>query len=107
MELIAKAKSSLLTKPFSACWPISKEQFLNLSREQQVKMLTAFYIKGTFWLTPMFLFNGFDEDMETSSMCTSCNVDSSAMPRNTQDSLRGSEREEDGGTPPILFKKKI
>ena len=42
-----------------------EEIFLNLSRQEQIRMLTSFRIKGTFWLTPMSFMNGFDEDMET------------------------------------------
>jgi hypothetical protein len=41
--------------------------------------------------------------METNSMPTNCNVDSSAMPNNIQDSLHGSEIEADGGIPPFFF----
>ena len=84
-----------------------EEQFLNLSRKQQVKMLSTFCIKGTFWLIPMSFENGFDEDMETSLMPTSCNVDSSALPSNIPDSLCGSEIEADGGTLHIPFKRKF
>jgi hypothetical protein len=43
-----------------------KEQFLNLSRGEQVKMLITFRIKGTFWLIPMSVLNGFAKYMETS-----------------------------------------
>jgi hypothetical protein len=68
-----------------------EEQFLNLSRRKQVKMLTTFQIKDTFWLTPMSVLNRFDEDMETSSMPTSCNVDSNVVPSTTLDSFGGSE----------------
>jgi hypothetical protein len=68
-----------------------EEQFLNLSRRKQVKMLTTFQIKDTFWLTPMSVLNRFDEDMETSSMPTSCNVDSNVVPSTTLDSFAGSE----------------
>ena len=54
-------------------------------------------------------FNGFDEEMETSysSMPTNCNVNSSAMPNSTQDSVSGSEIEVDGRIPPITFKRKL
>jgi hypothetical protein len=71
-------------------------------------MLIAFCIKSTFWWTIYFL-NGSKEDMETnySSMPTSCNVDSGAMPSNTQDSLHGSELQADVGTLPITFKKNL
>jgi hypothetical protein len=86
---------------------MSEEQFLNLSREQQVKMLTTFRIKDTFWLIPMSILNGFNEDIETSLMPTNCNIDSNALPNNTPDSLCGSEVEVDGGTPLILFKKNL
>jgi hypothetical protein len=82
-----------------------EEQFLNLSREQQVKMLTTFRIKGTFWLTPMSVLNGFDEDMETSWMPTSCNVDSNAVPSTTLDSFGGSEVQ--ACTPPLPLKRKL
>ena len=44
---------------------MSEEIFLNLSRQEQIRMLTSFRIKGTFWLIPMSFMNGFDEDMET------------------------------------------
>ena len=44
---------------------MSKEQFLNFSREQQIKMLTTFCIKGTFWLTPMSFLDGFEKDIKT------------------------------------------
>ena len=56
-------------------------------------MLTIFHIKDTFWLTPMSFLNGYEENMEInySSMPISCNVVSSAMPSNTQDSMHGSE----------------
>lgn len=40
-------------------------------------------------------------------MPTSYNINNSAMPNNTQDSLRESEIEADGSTPPILFKRKF
>ena len=42
-----------------------EKNFLNLSRQEQIRMLTSFCIKGTFWLIPMSFMNGFDEDMET------------------------------------------
>jgi hypothetical protein len=47
--------------------------------------------------------------METnySSMPTNCNVNSSAMPSNTQDSMSGSKTEVDGGIPPITFRRKL
>jgi hypothetical protein len=70
-------------------------------------MLTAFCIKGTFWLIPMSFLNGFDEDMETSLMPTNCNIDSNALPSNTPDSLCKSEVEADGGTPRIPFIRKF
>jgi hypothetical protein len=54
-------------------------------------MLTTFWIKGTFWLTPMSILNGFDEDMETNWMPTSCNIDSNAVPSTTLDSFGGSK----------------
>jgi hypothetical protein len=72
-------------------------------------MLITFHIKATFWLAPMQFLNGFEEDMETNfnsmlgSMPTNCNVDSSAMPNNTQDLVCKSKVEEDGGTPPIIL----
>ena len=57
-------------------------------------MLTSFCIKGTFWLTPMFFMNGFDEDMETyftSVLALEANRD------NTQNSV--ASQIEDIGTP--------
>jgi hypothetical protein len=47
--------------------------------------------------------------METnySSMPTNCNVNSSAMPSNTQDSMSGSKTEVDGGIPTITFRRKL
>ena len=72
-----------------------EEQFLNLSRGEQVKMLTTFWIKSTFWLIPMSVLNGFDEDMETSLMPTNCNVDSNI----------GSDVQ--SCTPPLSLKRKL
>jgi hypothetical protein len=83
-----------------------EEHFLNLSRGEQVKMLTTFRIKGTFWLTPMSVLNGFDEDMETNSMPnTSCNVDSNVEPSTTLDSFAGSDVQ--ACTPPFPLKRKL
>jgi hypothetical protein len=82
-----------------------KEQFLNLSREHQVKMLTTFRIKGTIWLTSMSVLNEFDEDMETSWMPTNCNVDSNVVPSSTLDSFGGSEVQ--ACTPLFLSKWKL
>jgi hypothetical protein len=64
---------------------MSEEQFLNLPRGQQIKLLSSFSIRGTFWLTPMACLNGFEEDMDTyvNTTPTSCNVGSSAMPSST------------------------
>jgi hypothetical protein len=82
-----------------------EEQFLNLSRGEQVKVFTTFRIKGTFWLIPMSILNGFDEDMETSSMPISCNVDSNPVPSTTLDSFVGSEVQ--ACTPPFPLKRKL
>ena len=73
---------------------MSKEIFLNLSKHEQIKMLTSFHIKGTFWLTPMSFMNGFDEEMETnftSVLASKTNRDS------TQNSI--ASQIEDIGTP--------
>ena len=86
---------------------MSEGQLLNFSQEQQIKMFTTFRIKGIFWLNPMSFLNGFDKNMKISSMLISCNVDSSVMPSNTQDSLRGSEINANGSIPPFLFRRKI
>jgi hypothetical protein len=37
------------------------EKKLNLSQEQKIRMVTAFYIKGTFWLAPMSFLKEFEE----------------------------------------------
>ena len=74
---------------------MSEEIFLNLSRHEQIRMLTSFYIKGTFWLTPMSFMSGFDKDMETnfiSILALEANRDS------TQNSI--ASQKEDIGTPP-------
>ncbi|KAG0572581.1 hypothetical protein KC19_VG107300 [Ceratodon purpureus] len=80
---------------------MTEEQFLKLSRGEQIKMLTAFRIKGTFWLTPMAILNGFEEDVDTSNF-SSLDMPTSSAGRPlscTQDSVRGTDIEGDGGTP--------
>jgi hypothetical protein len=49
--------------------------------------------------------NGFDEDMETNSMPTSCNVDSNAVPSTTLDSFAGSDVQ--ACTPHFPLKRKL
>ena len=46
---------------------MTKEEFLNLLRGQQIKMLFVFCIKDTFSLTPMSFLNKFEEDIETTT----------------------------------------
>ena len=72
-------------------------------------MLTTFRIKCVFWLTPMFVLNGFEEDEKTSysSMLGSKPTNNSAMPSNTQNSMCGSETKVDGGIPPLASKRKL
>ena len=43
----------------------------------------------------------------TTQCLPGCNIDSNAMPNNTQDSVHGSKRDINGDTPPITFNKKI
>jgi hypothetical protein len=102
--------SQAITMYFEGKWlqtlvRMPEEQFLNLSKGEQMKMLTTVRIKGIFWLTPMSVLNGFDEDMKTNSMPTSCNVDSNDVPSTTLDSFAGSEVQ--ACTPPFPLKRKL
>ena len=91
--------SQVITIFFEGQWVetlvrMSKEIFLNLSRQEQIRILISFHIKGRFWLTPMSFMNGFDEDIETnftSVLASEANRDS------TQNSV--ACQIEDIGTP--------
>jgi hypothetical protein len=77
-----------------------------LSGSQRAASQDAYYFPYQRYILNTYVFlNGFDENMETSSMPTNCNVDSSAMPRNIQDLMRESEIEVDRGIPLFFFKE--